>query len=755
MRLIIVSNRAPVKIFRENGTLGYRAAAGGLATGLRSYIEHQKAAESSEEILWIGWPGGEVEEQERPKTTVELRSRFGVEPVYVSDEMMDRFYLGFCNNTIWPLFHYFPSLVKYDVINWQDYFAVNRIFANAVVAHYKPGDRIWVHDYHLMLLPAMLRGRLPDAEIGFFLHIPFPSHEVFRLLPLQWRQRILDGLMGADLIGFHTPEYTSHFLESADHVLPITQKEAVIRYQNRELRAAAFPMGIEFSRFHEAALLPEVERESMLLQQHVGESKVILSVDRQDYTKGILNRLDGYEYFLEHHPEWRGKTIMMMVVVPSRIGVEDYQAVKGRIDKAVGKINGEFSRLGWAPIVYQYRELEFEELMALYTCSNVALVTPLRDGMNLIAKEYVAARRDLTGVLILSEMAGAVDELQDSIIVNPNFKEQIGEALAAGLEMPLEEQRRRMTVMQALVKDYDVIRWAADFLSSLTDIRARQTDLVTLPLKGSALSRMIAAFKRARSRLLLLDYDGTLTPIVSDPRAAVPSEKLLATLARLAGIRRTEVAIVSGRDRATMEQWFGDLPISLIAEHGAFIRRWPKRERWLRGIRKVIPPQWKKTPLASDIWKPAVRNVMEDAARSLNGAWVEEKEYSIAFHFRGANASDTPERVRALLEHLNAVADGQKLHIVEGKKIVEARMAAIDKGFATRPWLRKGLRPPGFVLAIGDDTTDEDLFAAMPNTAYTIKVGHHPSMAAFSLDSPIEVLELLRGLATSKIPALL
>jgi trehalose 6-phosphate synthase/phosphatase len=754
MRLIIVSNRPPVKIFRENGTLGYRAAAGGLATGLRSYIEHQKAAESSEEILWIGWPGGEVEEQERPKTTAELRSRFGVEPAYVSDEMMDRFYLGFCNNTIWPLFHYFPSLVKYDVINWQDYFAVNRIFANAVVAHYKPGDRIWVHDYHLMLLPAMLRGRLPDAEIGFFLHIPFPSHEVFRLLPLQWRQRILDGLMGADLIGFHTPEYTSHFLESAEQVLPITQKEGVIRYQNRELRAAAFPMGIEFSRFHEAALLPEVEHESLLLRQHVGKSKVILSVDRQDYTKGILNRLDGYEYFLEHHPEWRGKTIMMMVVVPSRIGVEDYQAVKGRIDKAVGKINGEFSRLGWAPIVYQYRELEFEELMALYTCSNVALVTPLRDGMNLIAKEYVAARRNLTGVLILSEMAGAVDELQDSIIVNPNFKEQIGEALAAGLDMPLEEQRRRMTVMQALVKDYDVIHWAADFLSSLTDIRARQTDLVTLPLKGSALSWMIAAFKRARSRLLLLDYDGTLTPIVSDPRAAVPSEKLLATLARLAGIRRTEVAIVSGRDRATMEQWFGDLPISLIAEHGAFIRRWPKRDRWLRGIRRVIPPQWKKTPLASDIWKPAVRNVMEDAARSLNGAWVEEKEYSIAFHFRGANAPDTPERVRALVEHLNAVADGQKLHIVEGKKIVEARMAAIDKGFATRPWLGKGLRPPGFVLAIGDDTTDEDLFAAMPNTAYTIKVGHHPSMAAFSLDSPIEVLELLRGLATSKIPAL-
>ena len=762
MSLIIVSNRAPVKITPEEGRMAYRAATGGLATGLRSYVDHQKAAgdparSTGEDILWIGWPGGAIEESEQAETTRELRQQFGVEPVYLSEEIMDRFYLGFCNKTIWPLFHYFPNFVAYDVPNWEDYIAVNRIFAEAVVAVHKPGDKIWVHDYHLMLLPAMLRKRLPNAEIGFFLHIPFPSHEVFRLLPLQWRQRVLDGILGADLIGFHTPEYTAHFLESAEQVLPITQtggttdEPSSIRYRDRTLRAAAFPMGIDFARFHDAALLPEVAQECTLLREHLGDSRVILSVDRQDYTKGILNRLDGYEYFLEHHTEWRGKVTMLMVVVPSRVGVDDYQDVKGRIDEAVGKINGEFSRLGWTPIVYQYRELEFEELMALYSCSHAALVTPLRDGMNLIAKEYVAARRDETGVLILSEMAGAVDELQDAVIVNPNFKEQIGEALRTALEMPLEEQHKRMSVMQTRVKDYDVIRWATEFLESLAEVKAKQVATVTPALKGSALSRLLAAFKRARSRLLLLDYDGTLTPIVSDPAAAVPSEKLLATLARLAGIRRTEVAIVSGRDRATLERWFGTLPISLIAEHGAFIRRWPSRvikHSWMSGIRRFVPPKWKKTPLANDGWKPTVRQVMDDAAQSLNGAWVEDKEYSIAFHYRGANSPETPEHVRELTERLTAVAQGYKLHIIEGKKVVEARVAAIDKGFATQPWLGNGRRMPGFVLAIGDDTTDEDLFAAMPKSAFTIKVGQHPSRAAFSLDSPVEVLELLRGLTT-------
>ncbi len=749
MSLIIVSNRAPVKIIRDGEVTSYRSATGGLATGIRSYVEHLKSeGKSSEEVLWIGWPGRAVEAEARAQTTRELRTQFGVEPVYLSEDKMESFYRGFCNRTIWPLFHYFPSFVEYEAANWDDYLAVNRTFADAVLKAVKPGDTIWVHDYHLMLLPAMLRRRLPTAEIGFFLHIPFPSNEVFRLLPLPWRERILDGLLGADLIGFHTPEYTAHFLRSAEAVLPVSvNPDGTIRYRNRRIRSEAFPMGIEFSRFHNATNLPEVENECRLLRRHLGENKIVLSIDRQDYTKGILNRLDGYESFLEQHPEARGNVTMLMVVVPSRVGVEDYQAVKGRIDEAVGKINGEFSRLGWAPIVYQYRELEFEELLALYASSDVALVTPLRDGMNLIAKEYIATRPEASGVLILSEMAGAAAELKEAILVNPNFKEEIGAALAHALNMPVEEQERRMVILQEQVQQNDVIHWATSYLAALAATREAQASLAAPPLKGSALSRLVASFQRARSRLLLLDYDGTLTPLVSDPATAIPSTSLLLTLAQLAGIKRTEVAIVSGRDRATLDRWFGELPISLIAEHGAFIRRWPNR--WLRGVRRLLPPKWEKSTHASNSWKPAIRAAMEEMTSKVSGTWVEEKEYSIAFHYRNASVPEASQRARELVERLQPVAGDFGLHLVEGNMIVEARVASIDKGFATRQWLQDGWRKPGFVLAIGDDTTDEDLFAAMPASAFTVKVGRHPSKARSRLESPVEVLQLLNDLAAT------
>ena len=748
MSLIIVSNRAPVKIIHDSGALNYQPAAGGLATGLKSYIDHQRSAGAETEILWIGWPGAAIQGVERTEASRELRTRFGVEALWLSGEEMERFYLGFCNKTIWPLFHYFPTYVEYDAANWEDYLSVNRAFADAVAGAAKPGDTIWIHDYHLMLVPAMLRRRLPAAEIGFFLHIPFPSNEVFRLLPQPWRERIIDGLLGADLVGFHTPEYTSHFIRSAEAILPISVgQDGMIRYRNRQLRAAAFPMGVEFSKFHDAVNLPEVETECRSLREHLGTSKIILSVDRQDYTKGILNRLAGFECFLEQHPEAKGTVTMLMVVVPSRVGVENYQAVKARIDKAVGRINGEFSRLGWVPIVYQYRELEFEELMALYVSSDVALITPLRDGMNLIAKEYIAARKEPSGVLILSEMAGAAAELKEAIIINPNFKEEIAQALASALEMLPDEQRRRMEALQEHVRQHDVVSWASSFLDFLASIKREQALLLAPALKGSALSRLIHAFRLARSRLLLLDYDGTLTPIVSDPATAVPSQTLLSTLARLTGIRRTEVAIVSGRDRATLERWFGALPVSLIAEHGVFVRR--SSHRWIRGWRRAATPKWEQATQANRTWKPEVRTLMDALAAELSGTWVEEKEYSIAFHYRNATALDAGERARELVERLQTLASAYDVQVVAGKQIVEARVAAIDKGFATREWLTRGWRTPGFVLAIGDDTTDEDLFAAMPENAFTIKVGPHPSKARSRLESPSEVLELLQDLAAA------
>ncbi|MEP7170266.1 MAG: trehalose-6-phosphate synthase, partial [Bacteroidota bacterium] len=353
MRLIIVSNRAPVNIVKENGTYHYQESSGGLASGLRAYVEKLKRDKKSDvEIIWIGWPGATVENETKVKK--EVLKKFGTYCVFLSEEVMEKFYEGFCNKTIWPLFHYFPAYAVYEKEFWEQYVSVNKIFCNALLEIAKPGDVIWIHDYHLMLLPAMVREKMPLATIGFFLHIPFPSYEIFRFLPSAWRKKILEGLYGSDLMGFHTHDYNTYFLRSALRILGVNNHMGEVMYHNHLLRADSFPMGIDFEKFHSAAETKEVEKEKKKLMKNFSSLKLILSIDRQDYSKGILNRLKGFEYFLQTNPEWKQKVTMMMVVIPSRIGVESYQSIKSQIDELVGSINGKYGNVEWMPIVYQY-----------------------------------------------------------------------------------------------------------------------------------------------------------------------------------------------------------------------------------------------------------------------------------------------------------------------------------------------------------------------------------------------------------------
>jgi trehalose 6-phosphate synthase/phosphatase len=751
--MIIVSNRAPINIQRTESGLLYRPATGGLATGIKSYIDIQHRNGATERMLWIGWPGSAVEALDRNEVTQTLLDQYGVEGVYLTEDIMERFYQGFCNKTLWPLFHYFPSFAEYDKSNWEEYISVNETFADVVASAALPNETIWVHDYHLLLLPALLRERLPKARIGFFLHVPFPSYEIFRLLPSVWRERMLEGMLGADLVGFHTPEYNSYFLRSIAEVFgedvsrgdERSNDRVTVTFRGRLITTGAFPMGIEYGRFHGAVPLPEVQAECTQLRKHVGDSKLILSIDRQDYTKGILNRLDGYEYFLDQQSEWRGKVTMLMVVVPSRVGVENYQLVKSQIDEAVGKINGRYTSIGWAPIVYQYRELGFEEMIALYTCSDVALVTPLRDGMNLIAKEYVATRIDLSGVLILSEMAGAVDELKDALIINPNNKEEIGDALLHALEMPLDEQQRRMTIMQRRVEEYNVVKWANDFLTTLDDTKSKQEALGVPELDAASRSDLLLRFANARSRLILLDYDGTLTPHVSDPAMAAPSDRVLAVLRRLAETPRTDVAVISGRDKKTLSRWLGELPIGLAAEHGVFIHK-PKL-KWLSRLLPTFLASWVRTDGVTDLWKADVREAMQHATSDIPGGQIEEKEFSIAFHYRNSETTLLIPKLRTLRLQLDEIAMKNQLQILDGNMVIEVRVEGVHKGSAAKRWLDRIGGSPEFMLAIGDDTTDEDLFAAMPSNAFTIKVGSHPSQARHTLGDPNEVLQLLDDMA--------
>jgi trehalose 6-phosphate synthase/phosphatase len=730
-KIIVVSNRLPFTIERENGAIQFKASAGGVATGLKSLLDGMPGFLTPRpEYLWVGWPGGAVAAEDRAQVQARALAEFRSHAVFLSEQDFDNFYEGFCNKTIWPLFHYFPQNATYDENYWRQYVRVNEVFAESLLEVVGPEDIVWVHDYHLMLLPELLRKQRPHLKIGFFLHIPFPQFEIYRLLPASWRRALLEGLLGADLVGFHTHDYMEYFLRCVQRVIGFKHRVGHVRVGSRVVRVGAFPMGIDYKKFNAAARSPEGRKKKEELKKSFGENKVIVSVDRQDYSKGILHRLQGFEAMLERAPEWHHRVILLMIVVPSRIGIQDYEGMKQRIEELVGKINGRFGAIDWVPIIYHYRSVPFETLAAVYSMSDVALVTPLRDGMNLVAKEYVACRADGTGVLILSEMAGAAKELAEAIIVNPNHRDEIADALKTALEMPPRDQIRRNRVMQNRLRRADVAHWAMDFIRELDSAESAEA-AEPRPLTPAARAGLLRHYERSARRLLLLDYDGTLAPFVAQPALARPSAELLELLRRLSADPRNEIALVSGRSRATIEEWFGALPIGLVAEHGAWIRE--------------AAGAWELIKSVTTGWKTKLLPMLKSYADRVPGTSVEEKEFSIVWHYRNAAAERGAHAASELSDDLLAFTTNIDVHVVQANKSVEVRSGGVHKGVAAAQWLGKG--GFDFVLAVGDDQSDEDIFGILPERAYSIRVGPRPTRARFSVLGPADVLDLVKRLA--------
>jgi len=468
MRLVIISNRLPFTAHEENRHLQFRASAGGLVSGLSTYLDSLRdASPLKQEHLWVGWPGVTISPTLQRELSRRAQREFSARPVYLEETTMDRFYHGFCNRTLWPLFHYFPALASFEEDDWLCYQHVNQVFYDHLRKILRPDDVVWIHDYHLMLLPQLLKQQFPALPIGFFLHIPFPSFEILRQMPGAWRETLLTGLVGADLVGFHLPDYATHFRAAVREFLGLKERRGILQTPTHTVRVGAFPMGIDYEKFSRAAASAETEQAGNELRRALQNARVILSVDRLDYAKGILNRLRGFQVFLEKNPQWQGRVVLCLIVVPSRIGVPKYRETKREIDERVGEINGRFGGITWTPILYQYNFLPFQQLVTLYRLSDIALVTPLRDGMNLVAKEYVASRTDQTGVLILSELAGAAQELREALIINPNDTEKLAHILHDALEMPAREQRRRMRAMQKRLAHNTVVQWAQSFLGVL------------------------------------------------------------------------------------------------------------------------------------------------------------------------------------------------------------------------------------------------------------------------------------------------
>jgi len=721
-RTIIVSNRLPTKVQRTDDGLAFQPSEGGLATGLGSIYQ-------ADGNVWVGWPGLFVDDPaEQAQVTQQLQAD-SMAPVFLTEAEIRDYYEGFSNSTLWPTFHYFSQFATYEDAHWQAYVAANEKFCEAVLAQAGPDDTIWVHDYQLLLLPEMLRRARPQATIGFFLHVPFPSYELIRVLP--WGAALLRGMLGADLIGFHTYGYMRHFFSAVSHLLGLSTQNGQVENGARTVLVDAFPMGIDYQRYAEAAASEAAQAHERTYREALRGGRVVLSVDRLDYTKGIAQRLRAFEQLLVRHPEWAGEVSLLMVVVPSRDQVAEYAALKEEIDELVGRINAQHSSISWHPIHYFYRAFPFEELAALYRLADVALITPVRDGMNLVAKEFVACKVDQRGVLILSERAGAARELSDALLVNPTDLNQMVEAMHEALRMPENEQVTRMASLQALVQQYDVFAWTKLFMDRLAYSKIKQHTLATDALDAEAHAQLLRDYQAAPSRLLLLDYDGTLVGFQANPQRAQPDAELLDLLGALAANAQNRVVIISGRDRTTLEKWLGHLPLDFIAEHGVWLRR--------------AGEDWSLFQELRADWKREMRPLLDLYVRRTAGSFIEEKDYSLVWHYRRADADLGAVRARELMSHLTFMTSNTDLQVLEGNKVIELKNAGINKGTAAARWV--STEQPDFILAIGDDRTDEDTFGALPAEAYTLKVGGAPrSLARYSVSSSAEVRKLLQRL---------
>ncbi|HEY1085351.1 MAG TPA: bifunctional alpha,alpha-trehalose-phosphate synthase (UDP-forming)/trehalose-phosphatase [Candidatus Saccharimonadales bacterium] len=721
-QLVIVSNRLPVSVRREAGKLVFEPSSGGLATAMTSIGD-------SKNRVWVGWPGiasDDLTSEEKDQIVEELKVH-GCAPVFLTKSQVEQYYDGYANDVLWPLFHYFQDTSSYKDEYWRVYQEVQLEFARVTSEHAEQESTIWVHDYHLMLLPHLLRQSYPNASIGFFLHIPFPSFEIFRSLPQ--RKTLLAGLLGADLIGFHIYDYARHFASSCERLLGLEPHDEMMEYQGRMIKFDTFPIGIDYKKFYEATSHPAARQAERTMRHSNKGKKILISVDRLDYSKGIPQRLEGFQRFLEDYPEYHGKVCLQMVAVPSRTEVETYQALRDDVEKTVSRINGMYGTAEWTPISYRFKNLPFDEIVGLYMAGDVALVTPVRDGMNLVAKEYVATKHDGRGVLILSEMAGAIDELSEAIAVNPNDTTSISKAILQALTMTKREQKDRLQIMHRRLSSYTVKAWTKDFMKEL-DAAGRYSRQYRRQMDDGEIAELLEEYDKASRRLLIFDYDGTLRDYVSSPRAfmAMPSLRLRRMIKRLVANSHNQVAVVSGRSRQALSAWFFDKRITLVAEHGAWIRKdgkWEHRANDFHKVKKELTP------------------ILKQYTARTSGSAIEEKDSSTVWHYRNVVPELAYNRAKELTRDILSILKTDSIGVFTGNKILEVRPKSIDKGKAVTELVEK--HKPDFILCAGDDYTDEDMFGTLKenDNAHTIKVGSGDTKAKHQLGGVARMLHLL------------
>jgi trehalose 6-phosphate synthase/phosphatase len=730
--LVVVSNRLPFRAERDVGGLSLMRSAGGLVAALEPALEQRGG-------VWVGWAGATREEAEAAGGVVlPAAGRIRYRAVSLTASEVTHYYGGFSNRTLWPLFHYFVGKTQIDGATWRVYERVNERFAEAAAAEGGDQALVWVHDYQLLRAPHHLRRLLPRSRIAFFLHIPFPSAEVFRVLP--WSRSLLQGMLACDLVGFHVQSYVEHFLTCAERLLgaEVDRAAGVVRFEGREVSVQAHPIGIDVALIERLA----EARPPATATIHGTRVSEILGADRLDYTKGIYERLLAVERLLERHPGYRRRMRFTQVLVPSRERVAEYAELKRQIDETVGRINGRFSEPGWSPLRYLVRALPLEELVPLYRGADVALVTPLRDGMNLVAKEYVVAQLESDGVLILSEMAGAADELQEALVVNPFDIEAVAEALHRALSMSEDERRARMSALRHRVSRHDVHKWVSDFLHAADAAEERAGRAVASA--ADVTRRRLAPWLAQRATLaLFLDYDGTLVPLATRPEEARLPDATRHTLLQAARMPNLDTVIVSGRALDDVRRMVDVSGLTYVGNHGFEIEG--------PGI-SFRHPQADRSRASLEAAADAL------IALGVPGARVERKGATVAYHVREVAAAEREAAARSA----EGLLRRQRLRVTLGKMVVEGR-PPVDwhKGRAVQHVLvhRHGADWPSRVRAlyIGDDLTDEDAFRSLRGIGRSIRVASAPTSgvtaADFRLPDPEAVNQLLRWLAAGAFVA--
>jgi trehalose 6-phosphate synthase/phosphatase len=718
-RIINVSNRLPVTIDGDE----IRKSSGGLVSALEGVTDY-----GSDGLRWIGWPGGVVDDPQRQSQVRQtLDEQYGYVPVFLSAAEIDGFYHGFSNSSLWPLLHYMPSKFRYQRDWWEQYRNVNERFAEAVLSIAKPDDTVWVHDYQLMLLPALLKRQVPTLKIGFFLHTPFPSSELFRYQPK--RQELLDGVMGADQIGFHTFQYLRHFRSTVQRIMGVESEGMRIRREGHSAYLGIYPIGINAGRFERTLDSPDFRREFEELRAAHQGKRIVFSVERLDYTKGILHRLEAIDLFLGQCAD-RENVRFIFVSVPSREEIEEYKSLLEEVESRVGRLNGKYSTLQNTPIHFIHGSIDFTRLCAMYALAEVALVTPLVDGMNLVAKEYVACQRDAAGVLVLSEFAGAAAELFNATLVNPYDAQGVADALTDALRTSPEERKDRMTPMRQRVMTCDADWWARTFLTDLASRHATDCQPASNPAQLAEVSAGLAGAIQGGHRVaLFLDYDGTLREFERDPGAASPGGAVRDVLGKLEQVPNLDVTLITGRRAADMERWFGDTPFAIVAEHGADIRRAGTRQ-WDRLDRHV-----------NYTWKDDILPVLRHYADSTPGSFVEVKRTGLVWHYRKADPEFGTAKANELAEELSTLLANQPVQIRHGKKIVEVAASQVNKGAAVARLMEENHYALG--LCAGDDQTDESMFTLHAPNLITVKVGRGDTAAQLRIVSPASLRRFL------------